>query len=107
MEEQGTEYLDLVGWYRPEKRYARIRFTFKRFLGGRMQGMGGEAGQGIGVVEDSLWLQEYNRLQRELYASFPDNFADVKHYYFTSHDVSVEVLAEDIYWELLQELSNW
>ncbi|MEQ1903025.1 MAG: hypothetical protein ABL888_02410 [Pirellulaceae bacterium] len=107
VQEQGPEYLDLTGWFRPANRYARIRFTFKRFLGGRIVGMGGEAGEGIGVVEDSLWLEEYNREQREHYPTFADNFSNVKHYYFRSHDVNVEVLAEDIQWETLQELPNW
>ncbi len=64
-----------------------------------MYSMGGEARNGIGVISKSTWLQELNKLQLKFYPKYPNNFKSVKHYYFRGHDVSVEVLAEDLTWE--------
>ena len=67
--------------------------------------MGGEANTGIGVHSKSNWLKELNDKQKEYYPSYPDNFKDVKHYYFQGHDVSVEVLAENYSWEVVREFN--
>jgi hypothetical protein len=69
--------------------------------------LGGEAGHGIGIVHDSIWLAEINTLQKQLYPNSADEFAAVRHYYFASHDVNVEVLAEDIEWATLQQVHGW
>jgi hypothetical protein len=89
-----------------ENRWERVKFTFDRFLSGRMYCMGGETRYGIGVLHESLWLKELNDLQLRNYPNYPDNFKNVKHYYFRGHDVNIEVLAEGFKWATLLKL-DW
>lgn len=65
--------------------------------------MSGEAGFGIGIVQDSKWLAEMNANQRKYYPESSGNFDDVKHYYFRGHDAAIEVLAEDFNWIIINE----
>ena len=80
----------------------RVRITFKRCLGARMLAMVGEAPDAIGVLAHSAWLSELNGLQQRYYPAYPDNFANVRHFYFRGHDVTVEVLAEDCAWTFVR-----
>lgn len=80
----------------------RVRVTFKRCISARMLGMGGEAAGGIGVLAHSHWLSELADLQRRYYPQYPDNFVNVRHFYFRGHDVTVEVLAEDCSWSFVR-----
>jgi hypothetical protein len=85
-----------------EETTPRVRVTFKRCISARMLGMGGEAADAISVLVHSHWLSELTELQRRYYPAYPDNFADVRHFYFRGHDVTVEVLAEDCAWTFVR-----
>jgi hypothetical protein len=86
----------------PLEKTPRVRVTFKRCISARVLGMGGEAPDSIGVLERSAWLSELTALQRDRYPEHPDNFANVRHFFFRGHDVTVEVLAEDCAWTFVR-----
>ena len=97
-------YVEFLATFPKENHHLEnIRINFKRFLGGRVQGMF-ELLSGIGIIKNSAWLAELNRLQLEKFHDYPDNFKDFKHYYFTGHDAVVEVLAEELTWKSLGEV---
>ena len=108
-EESGDTYIEFVAWYTNPTKYEVVRFTFKHCIGSRLYHMGGEgeSNGSIGIVENSIWLKGVNTLQTERYPSSPDNFKHVKHYYFSGHDVSIEILAEGFEYESIRELENW
>lgn len=106
-EEDGETYLDLIAWYEKQEQYERVRIKFKRCVGARQYAMGGEGKCGLGVLTKSNWLDELNKLQVELYPDYPDNFRNIRHYYFQGHDCSVEVLAEEVTYETINVLENW
>ncbi len=75
----------------------RVRITFSRFLAARMDFMS-EVPYGIGVLDESVWLDRLNARQLQRFPQFPDHFRKVRHFYFTGHDTKVEVLAEGCCW---------
>ncbi len=108
-EESGDTYIEFVAWYKKQQKYEIVRITFDRCVGSRCYSMGGEGNgcRSIGRVRFSTWLKDLNTIQKKQYPSFPDNFKDVKHYYFTGHDCTVEILAEGFKYKTIQELENW
>ena len=98
--EIGKSLVELTGWFQEENRHATIRVEFDRCVGARLLAYGGgEAGLGIGMVDDSKWLAEANHSQRKYQPNHPENFAKMNHYFFRGHDCSVEVLAEGFSWK--------
>lgn len=102
-EENGDTYLEFEAWNQSDSTRGRVRIRFERCLGARMCCMSGEAGFGIGILSSSKWLDELHQNQRKYYPEYSDNFKDIKHYYFRGHDSSVEVLAENVSFEIVNE----
>ena len=105
-EDTNHSYVEFEAYKADENTFGLIRFTFDRFLGGRLYSMGGEAGAGIGQLSNSSWLKEINTQQKKWYPKFSNNFKDVKHYFFRGHDASIEVLAEGYSWEIVREFKS-
>ena len=102
-EEDGDSYIEFEACNKADSTHGRVRINFERFLGGRQCYMSGEAGFGIGVVQNSQWLGEMNSNQKKYYPSSNGNFSTVKHYYFRGHDAAIEVLAENLNWIIINE----
>ena len=101
--EVGATWIEFVAWFPEQNRHVPVKVEFRRDICSRMLGIGGESSQGIGVLRSSAWLNELNELQRKSYQKFPDNFKDLRHYYFRGHDVTVEVLAEGFLWNEIEQ----
>jgi len=108
-DEKNTAGLKFVAWYREQKRYELVRFTFTRLISGKMLGIGGEGpgSPSIGELVGSNWLKEISNYQKNNFPDQPDHFKNLRHFYFQGHDVRVEILAEDFNWTTLEELKNF
>ncbi|RQP23851.1 hypothetical protein DZC73_17205 [Albitalea terrae] len=99
--EIGISSLEFIAWFQGENRRAAIRLEFFRCISARLLAIGGESRQGMGEVKGSRWLAEANTYQMRHFPAYPDNFKDMKHFFFRGHDCSVEVLAEGFTWKEL------